>query len=303
MTRPIEHDVEVPLRLEPVLGRQEGWRGRSSRLVAVGLVSFVVVGIVLGALFEDGGPPRPASVADADASSAEPSSSGSARPSRRPTPTPVPLATPLPTMEILGGQIPTERRLVYANGLQVLDLATGTLLSPARPWEDVVLPLGDAQLVCACVVRGGAGSGNPMVPSPLLRFGRFGLSGAPIVERDLLPFEGVVPVEEMSEGFSLVAALSADRRSLFVLTAARLPPVWTVELHQVDVETGDLIGTTAFEFDTSRSGGTGSVRLSASAWFRAWFHARRHLCLGQWVGGRARREDRLRRAATERGPQ
>ncbi len=247
MTTPIEQDVDVPLRLEPVLGRQERGRGRSSRLVAVGLVSFVVVGIVLGTVFEDGGPPLPASVADANAPSAAPGSSGSTQTTRRPTPTRVPLATPLPTMEILGGQIPTERRLVYANGLQVLDLATGTLVLPERAWEDAVLPLGDDQLVCACVVRGVAANGNPTPPSPLLRFGRFDLSGAPIVERDLLTIEGVVPAPGMDEGFNLVAALSADRRSLFVLASARIPPVWTVELHQVDVETGDLIGTTALD--------------------------------------------------------
>ena len=249
MTTPIERDVEVPLRLEPVLGRQERWRGRSSSLVAVGLVSFVGVGIALGTLFNDEGPPRPATVAvaDTDAPSAAPGSAGSTQPTRRPTPTRVPLATPLPTMEILGGQIPTERRLVYANGLQVLDFATGNLVSPARAWQDVMLPLGDEELVCACVVRAFAANGNPTLPSPLLRFGRFDLSGAPIVERDLLPFEGVLPVAGMDEGFNLVAALSADRRSLFVLAAARIPPIWTVELYQVDVETGDLIGTTALD--------------------------------------------------------
>lgn len=234
MTAPVpEDDIEVPLRLQAVVPRPQGWRGRSNSLVAVGLVGFILIGIVLGTALDDGGPSSSAPVAVASPAPV----SSSALPTNRPTPTRVPLATPLPSREIVGGQIPNERRLVYANGLQVLDLATGTLASPPRPYEDQLLPLSDDQLVCACVVR----------PSATLRFGRFDLTGTPIVERDLLTFDGMVPVPEMTEGFNIVAALDADQRKLFVLAVIRRPPVWTVELHVVDVESGKLVGSTVID--------------------------------------------------------
>lgn len=243
MTAPIEEeDVNVPLRLQPVVARPQGWRGRSSSLVAVGLVGFIVFGIVLGSAFGDGGPSSSAAVA---AASPAPLAS-SAPPTRRPTPTQVPLPTSLPAREVLGGQIPSERRLVYANGLQVLDLATGTLVTPARSYDDLLLPLSDDELVCACVVRGAIGA-DGTTPGQGVRFGRFDLNGTPIVERDLLTFDGVVPVPEMTEGFNVLAALDAGGRNLFVLDVIRRPPVWTVELHTVDVETGALVGSTVLD--------------------------------------------------------
>ncbi|MDO8485565.1 MAG: hypothetical protein Q7S35_11565 [Candidatus Limnocylindrales bacterium] len=237
-----EDDVEAPLRLQPVMARPQGWRGRSNSMVAVGLVGFIVIGIVLGTAFDGGGTSSSGAVA---AASPAPVSS-SALPTKRPTPTRVPLATPLPTREIVGGQIPTERRLVYANGLQVLDLATGTLASPARPFADLMLSLSDGQLVCACMVRGVPG-GDAITPSPILRFGRFYVTGTPIVERDLLTFDGVVPVPDMTDGYNVVAALDPAQRNLYVLAVIRRPPVWTVELHQVDIETGALVRSTVLD--------------------------------------------------------
>ena len=244
MTEPRpEDDLNVPLRLQPVVARPEGWRGRSNSLVAVGLVGFVAIGLVLGTAFNNGGPSSSAALASASPGPA----SNSPPPSRRPTPTPVPLATRLPALEVLGGAIPTERRLVYANGMQVLDLATGTLTSPTRRFEDQLLPLGDDQLVCACVVRDASTGGDATAPVPILRYGRYDLTGKPIIERDLQTFDGMVPVPDMTEGFSAVATLSADERSLFVLAVIRRPPVWTIELQVVDVKSGDLLGDTRFD--------------------------------------------------------
>jgi hypothetical protein len=189
---------------------------------------------VLGNAFDDGRPARPAPVAIATA----PPSNATSRPSRPPTPVPEPLATPLPRLEVFGGQIPTEQRLVYANGLERLDLATGVLVSLVPRLDYPALPLPNGDLVCACVARDVAA--NAGTGSSLLRFGRYEASGTPIVERDLLSFDGVVDVPDMTEGIGISAALGADSRLLYVLVAERRPPDWVVSLHVVDAATGEL---------------------------------------------------------------
>jgi hypothetical protein len=236
VTTPIdEEDVDVPLRLQPVVARPQGWRGRSSSFVAIGLVAFVVVAVVLGTAFDDSVPaaPPPVAVASPSASPATP------RPSARPTVSREPLATPLPERLVLGGQIPKERRLVFANGFAMLDLATGGLTQLARSFEWPSLPLPGDQLVCLCVIRDAAASGGD--GGPILRFGRFDQTGAPIVEQDLLSLEGVAEAPGMAEGFNVAIALDPDRTSLYALVAQRRPPVWTVDLYVVDIETADLL--------------------------------------------------------------
>jgi hypothetical protein len=233
MTAPIEEEeVVVSLRLQPVVARPEGWRGRSSSFVAVGLVAFIAVGIALGAAF-DGGVPA------SSAAAVEPSVAISPATTPRTNATRQPRLPALPALQVIGGTFPTERRLVYAHGPQVLDLGTGRLTSPPRPYEDIVLPVGD-EMVCACMVPESRG------PERLhtLRFERFDTNGAVLVERDVLVFEGVVEVPEMSPGITAVATVSTDQRSLFVVTAIRHPPVWTIELHHIDVNTGALLGST-----------------------------------------------------------
>jgi len=236
MTAPIEEEeVVVSLRLQPVVARSDGWQGRSSWLIVAGLAGFIVVGLALGTASDNG---RPASSAAVVA----PQVSVSPRATRQPTPTPRRLP-PLPAVQVIGGEIPTERRLIYANGLQVLDLATGELTTPARPWEDILLSLGDGELVCACMMRR-LPTGDAVGARVILRFERLDAAGIAGVDRDVLTFDGVVEVREMDQGFTMAASLSTDKRSLFVLTAVRRPPVWVVELHQVDVSSGDLIGST-----------------------------------------------------------
>jgi hypothetical protein len=233
MTSPTgEHDVDVPLRLQPVVARSEGWRGRSINLIAVGLVGFVVVGVVLGTMLDDGTPSSsPVAVASV-APSASPT------PTRRPTPTRVPLATPLPELEATGAERPNERRLVFGSGQQILDLATGTIRSFGRQYEDALWAVGD-ELVCVCLVRFSDTS-----PAPSLRFGRFDLDGKPIVERDLVSLEDAVAVPEMTEGFNMTAAIDAAGERLVLVDVVRTPPNWLVELHVVDARTGDLLDST-----------------------------------------------------------
>ena len=233
-----EEDVVVPLHLQPVVGRPEGWRARSGSFVAVALVGFVTISVLLGTVLNDEGPSRSQALVVPPASP-----TATARTTPLPTPTPEPRATPLPTIEVVGGHIPTERRLVYANGLQVLDLASGTLEATAHPLYDAMLPIGPDQLICACLLGGIAG-GDTTVP-PSLRFGRFDLTGTPIVQRDLLSFDDVIPVPDMTNGFNVVTALSPDRATLYVLTTARRPPVWSIDLYQVNVETGQVVADTS----------------------------------------------------------
>ena len=243
MTAPFDdEDVDVPLRLEPVVAGGQGWRGRTASIVAVALVGFVAIGIVLGTASDRG--PADSAAAAGNSPSSTPRCPA---PSRRPTPTPPPLATPLPTREVVGGHIPTERRLVYANGLEMLDLATGTLTSPAIPFSDVMLPLPNDQLVCACVLRGGVTGADGTVSDPGLRFGRYDFAGEPIVERDLATFTDSAPVDQMTEGVNVVVALDAARQHLLVLVAVRRPPVWTVELLVVDAMSGEMIGQAALD--------------------------------------------------------
>lgn len=236
MTKPTEEeDVVVTLRLQPVVARPRGWRGRSSSFVAIGLVAFVGIAVVLGTAFDNRVPTASAPVAIASPTSI----ASTPRPSARPTVSREPRATPLPKRLVLGGQIPTERRLVFANGFAMLDLATGGLTQLARSFEWPLLPLPGDELVCACVVRDAAARGGG--DGPILRFGRFDQTGAPIVEQDLLSFEGVVEVPGMAEGFNVAIALDPDRTSLYALVAQRRPPVWTVDLYVVDIQTADVL--------------------------------------------------------------
>ncbi len=237
MTSPTdEEDVIVELRLQPVVARPDGWRGRSSGLIAAGLVAFIVVGIALGTTFGTG---RPASSAAAVVPEPSPLFAPS---TRRPTPTPRPQMPPLPVVEIVGGHIPTERRLVYANGLQILDLATGELTTQARPWEDLLLQIGDSEVVCVCMTRQDP-VGDPVASTVVLRLERTDTTGRVAFEREVTTFEGVVAVPEMDLGFTMAAKLSADDRSVFVITATRRPPIWAVELHHVDASSGELISS------------------------------------------------------------
>lgn len=244
MTLPTEdhevHEVEIPLRLQPVVARPGGWRGRSINLIAVGLVGFVVIGLLLGTAFDNSGPSSSASVAVAVASG---SPRPTARPTRRPTSTPLPLATPLPTLEAYGTERPTERRLVYGSGQEILDLGTGTLRSFGRGYEDVMWPIGD-EFVCVCLFREQGANASSGVT---LQFGRFDQTGKRLVERDIVTLDDVVAVPEMSEGFNMTATLDAPGGRLYVVDAVRRPPAWTVELHIVDVETGELLDSAVID--------------------------------------------------------
>lgn len=257
MTSPIEEqDVEVPLRLQPVVARSEGWRGRSVNLIAVGLVGFVVVGIVLGTTLDNGGPSSSAAAVAPGAASPNPSAT------RRPRVTPAPLATPLPTREVNGTELPNERRLVYGNGPQILDLATGTVRSFGRQYEDLVFPVRD-ELVCVCLVRWSNAS-----PGPLLRFARFDLDGAPILERDLLSLEGMMAVPEMTEGFNMTAAVDAAGERLVLVDVVRRPPSWVVEFHVVDTRSGELLDSivvATFPVDLAEPRPSASARTDGGA--------------------------------------
>ncbi len=240
MPTPIEdEDVVVPLRLQPVVDRPRGWRGRSGSVVAVVLVGFLVTALALGRALDDGRTPPPIAVI-ATGPAAGATAGATATVSRPPTPSPEPAASPLPAREVIGGRIPDERRLVFANGVQVLDLATGTLEPTTRPLYDHMLPVGADQVVCACSLSG-VPIGETPVP-PTVRFGRYDLTGRVIVQRDLLSLVGVEAVPEITSGFNLASTLSADRSTLYVLVASRRPPSWSIDVYAVSVETGKILG-------------------------------------------------------------
>lgn len=244
MTTPTEDhevdEVEIPLRLQPVVARPDGWRGRSINLIAVGLVGFVMIGLLLGTAFDNSGPSSSASVAVAVSSG---SPGQTARPTRRPTPTPKRLATPLPTLEVNGTDRPSERRLVNGNGQEILDVGSGTLRSFGRTYEDLLWPDED-EFVCVCLVRA---QGVNTTTEVTLQFGRFDLAGRRLVERDLVTLEGIGAVPEMTEGFNVSATMDASGGHLFVVDVVRTPPVWIVELHIVDLDTGRLLDSAVID--------------------------------------------------------
>ena len=119
-----------PSRSSRVVDRPQGWRSRSGSVVAFGLVGFIVVGLVLGSAL-GGGPRQP----DEAAVAPSPVATRAPRPSNRPTPTRTPRPTPLPSLEVIGGRIPTEERLVQGNGFELLDLADGTAPAGRGPGQ------------------------------------------------------------------------------------------------------------------------------------------------------------------------
>lgn len=225
-----EDDVQIPLRMQSVVARPEGWRGRSTNLIVVGLVAFVAVGVLLGTL-NLGGPQRlPPLVFATDEPTAPPRTQ---RPSSRPTIRPNPTSPPLPEHLILGDELPDERRLVFANGLQALDMATGELGTPLHGYDGNVISLGGEQLACACPIRdSGVARG--------IRFERFDVDGQAIVENELVVWDGVESPPEMGETMTVQLALAPERKRLYVFAAVRRPPSWTVELLTVDLTRGKL---------------------------------------------------------------
>jgi hypothetical protein len=237
-----DEDVVVPLRLERVGGRAHGPRGRSTALVAVALVAFVGLGVGLSLLSTDHQPVRlPPLVLAETTASPDSLATPATRTSPPSTPSPVPPATPLPALEIAGDAVPTERRMVYGDGIEVLDLASGSLTRPSLPRDGWMLPIGDDQVVCACLT-GTPERPDQASPSRTIRFGRFDMTGRSIVERDVVSLDGIVSIPNQSEGFALSNAISEDRRTLYLLTVARRPPMWWVDLDLIDVETGALLG-------------------------------------------------------------
>jgi hypothetical protein len=68
-----------------------------------------------------------------------------------------------------------------------------------------------------------------------------------ILDRDVTTFADIAEVPEMGVGFTMAAAVGAGDRSLFVLTASRRPPVWIIELQQIDLESGELRSSTVLD--------------------------------------------------------
>lgn len=231
-----EEDVQIPLRTQPVVDRPGGWRGRSVNLVAVGLVAFVAVGILLGTV-NIGGPQRLPPIVFATEEPTRPPPTE--RPTQRPTVRPIPTSPPLPAHLVLGDELPTERRLVFANGLQAMDMATGELGPSLSGYDGNAVSLGGEQLACACLIRD---DGNP----PLVRglkFVRVDFDGQVIVENELAAWDDVEAVPEFTEGATVQLALVPDLKRLYVLVAVRRPPSWTVDLLTVDVTQGKLLGS------------------------------------------------------------
>ena len=229
----IEEDRETPLRLQPVVSVGERGGSRSTALIAVGLVGFVLAGIVLG-VTNIGGPERlpPLVLAPDDIESAEPSP----RPTRRGEPT----TPPWPDHLVLGDQVPSERRLVYGEGLQVLDVATGELSEGPWGW-DGVLPISEDQLACVCVRRGAPDAATGDLDVALV-FRRFSLDGRLLIERDIGLLEGVRSVPEMDEGFNVSTVVSPDRTRIVAIVVALQSAFWNVSVLDVDARTGGLTG-------------------------------------------------------------
>lgn len=229
----IEEDRETPLRLQPVVSVGERSGSRSTALIAVGLAGFVFAGIVLG-VTNIGGPERlpPLVFATNDIESAEPSP----RPTRRGEPT----TPPWPDHLVLGDTLPSERRLVYGDGLQVLDVGHGALSRGPWGW-DGVLPIDDDELACVCFRRGVTDAATGEMDVALV-FRRFSLDGRLLLERDIGLLEAVRSVPEMNEGFNVSTVVTPDRTRIVAVVAALQAGLWSVSVFDVDVATGEVIG-------------------------------------------------------------
>jgi hypothetical protein len=232
MSGPRDEEDLVPLTLQRVVDRPQGWRNRSGSVVAFGLVGFIVVGLVLGSAL-GGGPRQPDEAAVAPSSAA----AGTPRPTNRPTPTRTPRPTPLPSLEILGGRIPTEERLVQGNGFELLDLATGTLRPVATGADGPYVPVPGGGFVCACAVLDPTLAPGAMT----VRFRRIDPDGTTVVNRRILRYDEAEAVPNMTDGWAYTAALSADGRELYVVSALRDTATWTVRLLVVDTASGKLV--------------------------------------------------------------
>jgi DNA-binding beta-propeller fold protein YncE len=91
--------------------------------------------------------------------------------------------------------------------------------------------------VCACTVLDPTLAPGAMT----LRFRRIGADGRIVVNRRILRFDDAEAVPNMTEGWGYTAALAADGRGLYVLSAIRDTANWTIRLQVVDTVTGKLL--------------------------------------------------------------
>jgi hypothetical protein len=74
-----------------------------------------------------------------------------------------------------------------------------------------------------------------------LRLQRSDFDGNVKQQADVATLNEITPVPDMNEGFNIQAAISADNRRVMVLLAWRKPPSWTIQLYEVDAETGEIL--------------------------------------------------------------
>jgi hypothetical protein len=231
----------VPTRVgvEPVDGR----RGRSSRprlrIIIVVLVALAIPAVaVAGPRIEW----RPAIDLSALRPTPTPDPTPSPSPTVTPTETPVPTATPLPPITIGVGPLPSEPLPIDAAGFRLIDPSTGTL----GPGPDVRLDndavfreVGGDGWWCVCFAHA------PLVDSESVdvTVRQFDRNLTEINRFAVATYKSVAAAGQFV-GVGLDLERSADGRIAYLAIGERNLERWTILLAVVDIEHGNLLGST-----------------------------------------------------------
>lgn len=215
----------------------EAGRTRATVFVLVGVVA---AGIAFAALGRDHDVAAPAATTTASGDVAEGStgaSPGASEPSA------------LPILEILAQPAPTRPVPINAGWLRWLDPVTGALGGDATGPEVGGSPrtfidsLGRALEVCVGPAQFAGGGVRFEV-----RMCRFDARGAALEPRTIGVFTAPLFFEPWDKSpdsgpFQLDATVSADGRTLWVVTSARTEDAWSVSVRRVDVATGAVVAS------------------------------------------------------------
>jgi hypothetical protein len=249
-------------RIRPERDRPRSWAAWGRRLAAAAALALTVTAMAALVAVWLAMPPS------------GPSASGINGPSFTPRPTPnpallysaPPTATPLPTLPayvLFGTPMPLGRVLVSAgSGPALLDLNNGTLTTvdpTAGLGNDQVFALPEGGFLCACVTS--VGTYDPPTTSTIttttvtLRW--LGEDGATLRSLVLPTYVGRSDPSLTGDapGSAVSTSLDPEGGTLYVGWAVERPPLWHGGIDEVDLGTGQVVGTIPLPDVSDAAGG------------------------------------------------